>query len=110
MNYNHNRFLLNELIVHTGRILNRFSKDIGAMDELLPKALLEAIQIFFVMIGILVMVAIVNHWMVVPMVVIAILFYFTRLYYLSTAQDIKRLEGICEYFKKLVNISQSEGS
>jgi ABC-type multidrug transport system fused ATPase/permease subunit len=29
----------------TGRILNRFSKDIGAVDELLPKAIIEACQV-----------------------------------------------------------------
>lgn len=31
----------------TGRILNRFSKDMGAVDELLPKAIIEAIQVIF---------------------------------------------------------------
>lgn len=30
----------------SGRILNRFSKDIGATDELLPKAILDAGQVF----------------------------------------------------------------
>jgi ATP-binding cassette subfamily C (CFTR/MRP) protein 4 len=29
----------------TGRILNRFSKDMGAVDELLPKAIIEAVQV-----------------------------------------------------------------
>lgn len=29
----------------SGRILNRFSKDIGTMDEILPKTMLEAIQV-----------------------------------------------------------------
>lgn len=29
----------------TGRILNRFSKDMGAVDELLPKAIIEAAQV-----------------------------------------------------------------
>lgn len=31
----------------TGRILNRFSKDMGAIDELLPKAMMESIQVKF---------------------------------------------------------------
>lgn len=30
---------------NTGRILNRFSKDMGAVDELLPKAIIEATQV-----------------------------------------------------------------
>lgn len=29
----------------SGRILNRFSKDIGAIDELLPRFMLESIQV-----------------------------------------------------------------
>ncbi|XP_046746888.1 ATP-binding cassette sub-family C member 4-like [Diprion similis] len=78
----------------TGRILNRFSKDVGAMDELLPKAMLEALQIFTVMLGILVMVAVVNQWMLIPTIIMAVIFYTIRVYYLKTAQDIKRLEGI----------------
>ncbi len=31
----------------TGRILNRFSKDMGAIDELLPKAMMESIQVLY---------------------------------------------------------------
>lgn len=64
------------------------------MDELLPKAMLEALQIFTVMIGILTMVIVVNVWMIIPTVFLGGLFYTIRLYYLKTAQNIKRLEGI----------------
>ncbi|XP_044009118.1 ATP-binding cassette sub-family C member 4-like [Aphidius gifuensis] len=76
-----------------GRILNRFSKDTGAMDELLPKTMLEAVQIFLVMIGILVMIVIVNLWMLIPIFIIGIIFYNVRIYFLKTAQDLKRIEG-----------------
>lgn len=66
----------------------------GSVDELLPKALLDTIQIFLVMAGILAMVFIVNAWMIIPTIILGILFYYLRVIYLSTAQDIKRLEGI----------------
>ncbi|RZC37765.1 ABC tran and/or MMR HSR1 domain containing protein [Asbolus verrucosus] len=78
----------------SGRILNRFSKDMGAMDEFLPRATIEAIQIFLVMFGILIMVFIKTPWMVVPAIVLGLLFYWFRVIYLASAQDIKRLEGI----------------
>ncbi|XP_063977599.1 ATP-binding cassette sub-family C member 4-like [Diachasmimorpha longicaudata] len=78
----------------TGRILNRFSKDIGAIDELLPKAMLECLQIFFVLMSILIMIIIVNYWMIIPTIVVAVLFYFLRYYFMDSAQDIKRIEGI----------------
>ncbi|XP_046746878.1 ATP-binding cassette sub-family C member 4-like isoform X1 [Diprion similis] len=80
----------------SGRILNRFSKDIGTMDELLPKTMLEAIQILAMMVGMLVMVAVVNPWMIIPIIIIGGVFYTVRFYYLKTAQDIKRLEGIAK--------------
>ncbi|XP_015109439.1 multidrug resistance-associated protein 4 [Diachasma alloeum] len=78
----------------SGRILNRFSKDIGAIDELLPKAMLECLQIFCVLISILIMIIVVNYWMIIPTVIVAILFYFLRHYFMDSAQDIKRIEGI----------------
>ncbi|XP_011704354.1 PREDICTED: multidrug resistance-associated protein 4-like, partial [Wasmannia auropunctata] len=46
----------------SGRILNRFSKDMGTMDELLPKSMLEALQVCCVVLGIMVMEAIINQW------------------------------------------------
>lgn len=64
------------------------------MDELLPRAMLEAIQIFLVMTGILVIITSVNPWMGIPIVIMGTIFYLIRIYYLNTAQDIKRLEGI----------------
>ncbi|XP_011877750.1 PREDICTED: multidrug resistance-associated protein 4-like isoform X2 [Vollenhovia emeryi] len=78
----------------TGRILNRFSKDMGTMDELLPKAMLEALQVCCVVCGILVMETILNPWMLIAIVILAVVFYFMTKFYLSTAQNVKRLEGV----------------
>lgn len=66
----------------------------GAVDEVLPRALLDALQIFMVMFGILVMVFIVSPWMIIPTIILAVLFFGVRKIYLASAQDIKRLEGI----------------
>lgn len=77
----------------SGRILNRFSKDTGAVDETLPMAMLEAFQIFSVMIGIMLQVLIINWWTVFPMLVMGFLYLQIRNIYLATAQDVKRLEG-----------------
>ncbi|XP_068992124.1 ATP-binding cassette sub-family C member 4-like isoform X3 [Neodiprion pinetum] len=78
----------------SGRILNRFSKDVGAMDEMLPSALMEMFQNFNVATGSLVMVFIVNNWMIIPTVVAGGVFYFITILYIKTAQSLKRLEGI----------------
>ena len=78
----------------SGRILNRFSKDMGATDELLPAAMIDCIQIGLTLLGIIVVVAIANPWLLIPTVVIGVLFYFIRVYYLETSRSVKRLEGI----------------
>lgn len=70
------------------------------MDEMLPRVMLETNQIFLVIFGVLVMVVTVNYWMVIPLVILAFLFYFIRLLYLRTAQNVKRLEGVGKWFRR----------
>lgn len=81
----------------SGRILNRFSKDMGAMDEFLPKAMLDASQIILNLIGAIIVTSIVNPIVMIPIVVMAFIFVFIRKIYLKTSKNIKRLEGISEY-------------
>lgn len=80
----------------SGRILNRFSKDMGAIDEMLPRIMMDAIQIILVMCGILVVVVVVNPPMIVALSCAVILFALIIKLYLRPSQDFKRLEGICE--------------
>lgn len=84
-------------VVTLGRILNRFSKDIGAIDELLPKPMIEVIQISLVTLGIIIMEIIVNYWTIIPLIILAIFTYLIKLVYIATVQSIKRYEGICKY-------------
>ncbi|XP_014467782.1 PREDICTED: probable multidrug resistance-associated protein lethal(2)03659 isoform X2 [Dinoponera quadriceps] len=78
----------------SGRVLNRFSKDMGAVDELLPIALIDCIQIGLALLGIIVVVAIANPWLLIPTVIIGIVFYYLRVFYLATSRSVKRLEGV----------------
>ncbi|XP_011882343.1 PREDICTED: probable multidrug resistance-associated protein lethal(2)03659 isoform X3 [Vollenhovia emeryi] len=80
----------------SGRILNRFSKDVGAVDEVLPLTMAMAIQIFAVMIGILVQVLIINWWLIFAVIIMILLFEMIRRIYLPVAQTTKRLEGIAK--------------
>ena len=78
-----------------GRILNRFSKDVGCMDELLPARFLMAIQKSLIMFTACLLPVVANVWLLVAIVPLIILVvYFTR-YYLKTSRDLKRLESIC---------------
>lgn len=78
----------------SGRILNRFSKDMGAIDELLPKAILDAGQICIMMIGSLVVACVVNVLFLIPIVFLGFVFYWLRKVFLKTSKNIKRMEGM----------------
>ncbi|XP_076312434.1 ATP-binding cassette sub-family C member 4-like isoform X1 [Tachypleus tridentatus] len=77
-----------------GRILNRFSKDLGTIDDLLPPTALDMTYIFLNLIGILVIVCIVSPWIALPTLILTFIFYILKRFYMATARDIKRLEGI----------------
>jgi ATP-binding cassette, subfamily C (CFTR/MRP), member 4 len=77
----------------SGRILNRFSKDIGQIDEILPMVMIDVLQIFLSLIGIVIVVMTVNPLFLVPTIFIGIIFYFLRGFYLKSSRDLKRLEA-----------------
>ncbi|XP_043594439.1 ATP-binding cassette sub-family C member 4-like isoform X2 [Bombus pyrosoma] len=78
----------------SGRILNRFSKDMGAIDELLPKAILDAGQICMMMFGSLAVSCIINPLFLIPIVFLGTVFYWIRKVFLRTSKNIKRMEGM----------------
>lgn len=86
----------------SGRILNRFSKDIGSMDELLPKAILDSAQILLAMAGSVILTITVNPYFLIPVSIIGTIFLLLRIVFLKTSKNIKRLEGISKCFVGLV--------
>lgn len=82
----------------SGRILNRFSKDIVSVDELLPKVLLDAVQTLLIMAGSIVLVALVNPYFLILVGVISVFFLLLRNVFLRSSKNIKRLEGISMRF------------
>lgn len=89
----------------SGRILNRFSKDVGAIDEMLPKTMLDAGQMNMMMIGSLTVACVINPIFLVPIILIASLFYWIRKVYLKTSKNVKRLEGMCMFVFLICHIS-----
>ncbi|XP_054998160.1 ATP-binding cassette sub-family C member 4 isoform X1 [Sorex araneus] len=76
-----------------GRILNRFSKDIGHMDDLLPLTFLDFIQTFLQVVGVVGVAVAVIPWIALPLVPLAVIFIVLRRYFLQTSRDVKRLES-----------------
>lgn len=70
----------------------------GAVDELLPYAMMDTVQLSFNMLGVLAVVAVVEPTLLGPLVVILIGFWLMRSMYARTSTSIKRLEGISKEF------------
>ncbi|XP_020619325.1 multidrug resistance-associated protein 4-like [Orbicella faveolata] len=77
-----------------GRIINRFSRDIGIVDELLPDVFLQAVEIVLLCIGAVVLPSILNPWIILPAAPLMVLFMWFGGYYLRTSRDLRRLEGL----------------
>ncbi|KAL9956480.1 hypothetical protein ACROYT_G037960 [Oculina patagonica] len=78
-----------------GRILNRFSKDIGCLDELLPKTFLMAIQFVLILLMSILVPTVSNPWLLFFIVPLTVLVVYISKYYLNTSRELKRLESIC---------------
>ena len=77
------------------RILNRCSKDIGYIDELLPKMFLHVTRGSLVTLKAILLPSFLNFSLfLVTIPFIAACLYLTR-YYLNTSRELKRLESIC---------------
>lgn len=81
-----------------GRILNRFSKDIGTIDESLPVTLMDCLQIGLNLIGSIIIIGIVSPLLIIPTVAMSVVFYFLRLFYIRTSRSLKRLQGISKFY------------
>ncbi|CAH1738402.1 unnamed protein product [Aphis gossypii] len=77
----------------SGSILNRFSKDIGTIDEMLPVSLLDCIHNGLNLLGVLIVVGIINIYLMIPAIILAVIFYKITVFYLSLSRSVKRLEG-----------------
>uniref|UniRef100_A0A665WHX0 ATP-binding cassette, sub-family C (CFTR/MRP), member 4 n=1 Tax=Echeneis naucrates TaxID=173247 RepID=A0A665WHX0_ECHNA len=76
-----------------GRVLNRFSKDIGQLDSNLPWTFVDFIQLFLQVVGVIAVSASVIPWILIPVVPLLLFFLYLRRYFLQTSRDVKRLES-----------------
>ena len=98
----HNKML--KRLVHTpvhffdnnpsGRILNRFSKDIGFMDEQLPLTFYDFWQHAANIIAIIIATSIDQVFLLIPFAILLVFMLILRFYYLRTSSQVKRLESV----------------
>ncbi|XP_030479473.1 ABC transporter C family member 12 [Cannabis sativa] len=92
----------------TGRIINRFSKDIMGIDQSIAnhmKSFLSQIWLLLSTFALIGVVSTISLWAIMPLM---ILFYMVYLYYQSTARELKRLDSITKspvyaQFKEALN-------
>lgn len=78
----------------SGRILNRFSKDLGIVDEYIPSVLSDVMEVGLLLLGTIVLTCIVNIWLLLPSLGLMLLFYVLRKIYLETSRSVKRIEAV----------------
>ncbi|KAK4879109.1 hypothetical protein RN001_007255 [Aquatica leii] len=78
----------------SGRILNRFAKDLGTIDDVLPNTAIVAFRIFLNAIGVLTVTCIISPWFIIPAICIFVSFFCARKIYLATNLNVLRVESI----------------
>ncbi|XP_063922468.1 multidrug resistance-associated protein 1 isoform X1 [Zophobas morio] len=81
-------------VTPVGRILNRFSKDVDTLDNILPMTIRGWITCFFSVLGTLVVISYTTPIFISVIVPIGILYYFIQRFYVATSRQLKRLESV----------------
>jgi ATP-binding cassette subfamily C (CFTR/MRP) protein 4 len=88
----------------SGRILNRFSKDMGCVDQMIPGVLFEIITIMFYVIGICVVISILNYWLILPTLGLIVFFYTFAHFFKPINKSIRRTEGVGKFFDSQLSL------
>ncbi|GMH35448.1 hypothetical protein BSKO_03316 [Bryopsis sp. KO-2023] len=77
----------------TGRVVNRFSKDQGMVDELLPTVVIEVMAILTVTFGTLVLTGVAVPVIIPLFLIVLVIFMRVRRKYVVSSREVKRFEG-----------------
>ncbi|KAJ3328221.1 hypothetical protein HDU76_010362 [Blyttiomyces sp. JEL0837] len=77
-----------------GRILNRFSADIGAVDSMITMSVVHLLTCVFKVTTIIVVISLVSPMFVLAFIPIAFLYNYYQQIYLSTSRELKRLHSV----------------
>ncbi|KAH9068492.1 ABC transporter [Lactarius deliciosus] len=77
-----------------GRIMNRFSKDIDTIDNMLADSFRMLINTFSTIIGAIVLISILLPWFLIAVAVVLVLYAMASAFYRASAREMKRLDAI----------------
>ncbi|XP_021410687.2 ATP-binding cassette sub-family C member 3, partial [Lonchura striata] len=78
----------------TGRVINRFSKDIYVIDEVIPPTILMFLGTFFTSLSTMIVIIASTPLFAVVIIPLAILYFFVQRFYVATSRQLKRLESV----------------
>uniref|UniRef100_A0A8C3TFS9 Canalicular multispecific organic anion transporter 2 n=1 Tax=Chelydra serpentina TaxID=8475 RepID=A0A8C3TFS9_CHESE len=78
----------------TGRIINRFSKDIYVIDEVIPPTILMFLGTFFTSVSTMLVIISSTPLFAVVIIPLAIVYFFVQRFYVATSRQLKRLESV----------------
>ncbi|TFY77333.1 hypothetical protein EWM64_g6678 [Hericium alpestre] len=77
-----------------GRIMNRFSKDVDTIDNMLADAFRMFLSTLSGIVGAVILIAIVLPWFLIAVFVVAIMYALSAAFYRASARELKRLDAI----------------
>jgi ATP-binding cassette subfamily C (CFTR/MRP) protein 4 len=77
-----------------GRILNRFSKDVGTLDDSMPMTFFDLMNNISLIIGVISLVSVLNPYVIISLPPLIFVFVWLRRYYMRTGRVVKRIEAI----------------
>uniref|UniRef100_A0A8U7N2J6 ABC-type glutathione-S-conjugate transporter n=1 Tax=Corvus moneduloides TaxID=1196302 RepID=A0A8U7N2J6_CORMO len=78
----------------TGRIINRFAKDIFTVDETIPMSFRTWLSCFMAIISTLIMICLATPFFAVVIVPLSVFYYFVLRFYISTSRQLRRLDSV----------------
>ncbi|KAK9869560.1 hypothetical protein WA026_003313 [Henosepilachna vigintioctopunctata] len=76
----------------SGQILTRFSTDMQATDEFIPRAVMEALMFINSLLAAIIVVLLVNPYIVVMVAIMAVKFILISFFYMRTSRNLKEVE------------------
>ncbi|XP_058696895.1 ATP-binding cassette sub-family C member 2 [Poecile atricapillus] len=78
----------------TGRIVNRFAKDIFTVDETIPMSFRSWLSCFMGIISTLIVICLATPFFTIVIVPLSIFYYFVLRFYVSTSRQLRRLDSV----------------
>lgn len=78
----------------TGRILNRFAKDIFTVDEAIPMSVRSWILCFLGVLGTLFVICLATPFFTIVIIPLAVIYFFVQRFYVATSRQLRRLDSV----------------